>query len=536
MGTDLAELWTPSLEVPQGHVTVELRDERGRVTQREEADNFISVFAIEALKQYQRFAWAQYFPGVRNYDAYGRTCFDLPPFPIQTLCCWNDTSTESPSTEKAMFNGPVIAYASRFPQGSPTGGRGVINITESTSTPSVLTFVFDWLTSNGNGTFQSVGWSNLYTAQSPLYPVGIHPDPFFGAPTLVFNISTPTTYYRGGLWHDGTNWLTLHTTGQSSGTSGMAIYSIDPTTGVGTLVLNLPTTTTDFRYQNGISSPPMAWDLCKIGTDFYIIGYTGSGTRVAKYNSAGVQQWSVDHDGGASEMPGSATGWGHSITSDGTNLYIAFGSISGTGNARVYKLSASTGLVVGSAVIPAILSSAPAQCLTGIAWDGTNLRCITQQGLLFTMDPTTGATVNTDPVVTYTSSRDAETVTSPFAGTGYHTDSHMNMVNLMNFGESTNSGTMAAMANGTANSGFGLSTSVLGLPGQESTFPYGGGMHYRSGKLYCVNGGGAGGSITTPTRLTELTYASLGSRTKLASPVTKDSSKTMKITYTLTFA
>lgn len=534
MGTDLAELWTPSLDVPQGHVIVELRDERGRITQREEADNFISVFSIEVLKQYQRFAWAQYFPGTRNYDAWGRTCFDLPGFPIQTLCCWNDATAENPSTEKAMFNGPIVAYASRFPQGSPTGGRGVINITESIATTSVLTFVFDWLTSNGNGTFQSVGWSNLYTGATPLYPTGIHPDPFFGAPTLTFNITTPTTYYGHGLWHDGTNWLTMHTVGQSSGTSGMAIYSIDPTTGVGTLLLNIPTA--DYRYQNGISSPPEPWDLCKIGTDFYVIGYTGSGTRVSKYNSSGVQQWQVDHTGGASQMPSSATGFGHGITTDGTSLYVAFGSLSGTINHRVYKLSASTGLVVGSAVVPALLSGSTLHCPTDIAWDGTNLRIITANGLLFTMDPTTGATVNTDPVVQYTNGRDIETVTSPFPGSGYHTNSYMNMVNLMNFGDNQNTGTMAAMNNNSANGGFGMSSSALGLPGQESTYRYGGGMVYRGGKLYCLVGNGANGAITTPNRLTELTYASIGSRTKLASPVTKDSSKTMKITYTLTFA
>lgn len=523
----IADLWTPSIEVPHGKIKVELFNERDRCVHREEADNFISTYMVEVLKQYQRHCWGAYFPGVRNVDAYGRNLWNMPNLPFFHLACWNDASAEDAANERSVKGGPIVAAACRFPQGSPSNTRGIANISESVCTPSAMTWVFDWLTSTGNGTFQSVGWMNCTSPGSPpVYPLGLFPDPFFGASPLLLNIATATTYYRGGLWHDGTNWLTLHTTGQVGNSSGYAIYAINPTTGVGTLEVTLPTATGDFRFQTGgTTTPPNAVDLCKIGSDYYVIGHSinstaGLGTQVTKYNSAGVQQWQVLHNGGASEMPDAASGYGRAITTDGTDLFVCHGS-------NIYKLSAATGLVTAT-LSPTILGGAIGTG-AGIAYDGTNLRVVTTGGIVYSVDKTTGALVTTAPLVRLGNVGDSGTATSPFSNTFNTPTASMSPYAAVQV--------TTAQANQQFFAGETLGTLAINYPGSISSLSWGGGLHFLSGKLYTLLADNAATiGTTTPSRIWEVTYSALGSRAKLASPVVKDSSKTMKITYVLTFA
>lgn len=521
----VADLWTPTIEVPRGHVTVELFDERGRCKQKEEGENFVSAYVTQCMKQMQRFAWGQYFPGTKNDDAYGRGIWDFPPMPFNHIACWNDASAEDAANEKNVIGGPIVAFASRFPQGSPDGARGIINFSEAVATGQTsLSWVWDWLTSNGNGTFQSVGWMNCYrAAASNVYPYGVYPDPFYGAVPLTVSIATATTFYRGGLWHDGTNWLTLHTTGQTAGSSGYAIYSVDPTTGIGTLVATLAGT--DFRYQTSTGATPVnAFDLCKIGTDFYVIGTNSGGIcQVVKYNSSGTVQWTVAHNAGASEMPVPSGGAGACITTDGTDLFVGYS------NSTIYKLSASTGLVTATITVSALPTGS---VITGISHDGTNLRIITSLGILCSVNPSTGALVTTDPIVVLDDGvGDGGTATAPFSGSWTGPSGAMNQSALMVFNTTTTSS--SAMDDMAQSANMGLTN--VNAPGDSSgSFPYGGGLHFRSGKVWWMTGNTS--SSANPTRVMECTYTALGSRVKLASPVVKDSSKTMKITYTLTFA
>lgn len=509
----------------RGHATVELFDDvTGRLYQREQGENFLSPFLIETVKQYQRNVFGMYFAGTRTLDSVGRQLWNIPPVPLSHIAAWNDSATESPSTERTMKGGLPVAFASRFPQGSPTGKRGVVSVPESTVSATSQTYVFDWVTSNGNGTFQSVGWCNCDSSGNPL---SIWPDPYYGS-GLAVSISTPTTYYRGGLWHDGTGWLTLHTAGQTSGTSQYAIYRIDETTGVGTLLVTLPSTA--FRWQNGSTTvPPNAFDLCMIGTDYYVIGHnilsTASGvTYVAKFNSAGTQQWLVAHDGGASEMPNGVTGLGWCITSDGTDLYVGYGGAAGTTNGTVYKLSASTGLVTGTISVPAALGT---NAIVGIAWDGTNLRVVNQASRTATID--LSGNLVSPSIVGYYGVADSGTATSPFSGAYLGASSAMNQAGLQQFNNASAGNAMESMMQ---SSGYGI---ALSLPGAVGSVPNGGGCHFKSGKMYIVNGSAALGS-STYTRILEVTNTNLGTRCLLPSPVTKDSSKTMKITYTFTFS
>lgn len=520
----VSDLIIPTIEVPRGRVLVELFNERGRCVQREEGENFISPYAIDVCKVFQRIAWSQYFAGTMTKDAFGRTGWDIPPLPTMHVGCWNDASAEDSANERAVKGGPIIAAASRFPEGSPTGIRGIINTAESVSTLPVMTYVFDWLTSNGNGTFQSVGWINASRPSSgfsPYMPIGCFPDPFTGTAPLAVNIAGGN-FYRGGLWHDGTNWLTLHVQGTTNG-SGFAIYAVDPTTGVGTLVFNI--SSADFSFATSYGTFVQAIDLCKVGTDFYVIGTASAGgTTVAKYNSSGVQQWKVLHDGGVNEMPAVGTGQGWCITSDGTDLFVGFGLQNGLGG-KVYKLSTSTGLVTAT-ITPALTD----RSICGIAYDGTNLR-IDSNGFFWTMDKTTGAHITADPIVCLSANQDSGTATSPFTGTWVAPTPQINNAHSLVFNQNGTGGSMDDM---NRNGDLGLTgMNYPSFPG-SSSYPTAGGMHYRAGKLWWMGGVSNGSAVHT--WITEVVYNGLGSRTKLASPVVKDSSKTMKITYGLTFA
>lgn len=516
-----------SLVEVEGKVTVELFDDlTGRLYRREKADNFASVFLQDTLKQYQRNLFGMYFAGTRTTDSYGRYLWALPPFPLSHLAAWNDSSAEDSANERAIKGDLPVAFASRFPQGSPTGKRGVINISESTASPSSQTYVFDWAGGNGNGTFQSVGWCNCTSSG---YPVSLWMDPYAPAP-LTVNITAPTTYYRGGLWHDGTGWVTLHTTGQTVG-SAYAIYRIDETTGNGTSLCTLPASA--FRYATN-TNPPNATDLCMIGTDYYVVGSLvdnspGNPTHLAKFNSAGTQQWLVVHDGGTNEMPSGQTGNGLCITTDGTDLYVGHAYWSGSGG-KIYKLSASTGLVTATINLPSFIPAASSG-VAGLAWDGTNLRVNSYSGLCNVVIDTSGNLVTPmpSPLPLYYGGGDSGTATSPFSGPYYGTTSHVNQLGYQQYGDTSSSTAMDDMKQ----------IGAMGLPSYGGTLsPPGtslaiGGCHMKSGKMYSIV---SSGGITTPTRIVEVVGTNLGTRSLLGAPVTKDSSKTMKITYTFNFS
>lgn len=156
---------------PSGEVTVELFDERGRCTQREQGPNFISKLAPYHHRSMMRRQWNAYsLNKAAAYSVEGLAEHDFFCMPDSWIACWNDTSAESAATEHQVRTdgNNIIACASIWPFGTAGAIRGQVNISESTWTPGVITRVFDWTTAAGNGTFQSVG----YTAMQPLFTTG----------------------------------------------------------------------------------------------------------------------------------------------------------------------------------------------------------------------------------------------------------------------------------------------------------------------------------------------------------------------------
>lgn len=158
------------LIIPEGRVTVQIRDERGKIRDEETQPNFISkswkLHARALLRtRWQRYGYNPLFGGRLSDTALGNPMWAsqkhvTPRLANGFIAAWNQTSAEDAVNEhKPVIPATgIIAWASRHPYGSATGSRGNVNPVESDMTEDRVRFVFDWLTSQGNGTFQSVGW------------------------------------------------------------------------------------------------------------------------------------------------------------------------------------------------------------------------------------------------------------------------------------------------------------------------------------------------------------------------------------------
>lgn len=510
----IQDLVHTKIDTPRGLVKVELFDERGKLKQREEGENFISILMQKHMKWWQQYLWGTYHPN-HGVDTYGRKASQPSPLPFNSIGAWNYTAAEAPLTERQYMGGPLVAYASRFNQGSPTLQRGVINNSDSVATPNSHTWVWDWLTTTGNGTFQSVGWMNT---GSLLLPAALWPDPFYSTRAPLSLSNTGVGSFRSALYWDGTNYFTMAcmVTPPVSGSSPYSLCSVDPTTGVLTQVF-----TTAINYSTGSAVYPNA--ICKLGTDWIIVGSTtnsGGSTTIRRYDSGGTLQQTVVHDGGASEI--AATVYGLDITTDGTNLYIS------CTNGRVYRLDGTT-LLITATITPALDST---NGICGVAWDGTDLACFNAAGKFWFMD-TSGVTILTKPMCLYLgASADSGTATSPFSGTFVVPGSPMAAAHDLIFWIN---GTNNAMDDLAAGASFGsLSSNGINV---NSGSQGGGAIAFRGTDLYQFSGATfvpyttAGG-----TAIVELTHSALGSRVLLGAPVTKTSAQTMKITYNLLFS
>lgn len=143
---------------PKGHAIVELRDARtGRVVDRQEKTNFLSQIYGMHVRSWQRALF-----GILYNNPAAQTWRAPIFYPNQFVAVWNDATAENSSTEHRVVtdgNG-IIAFAARVPTTiSSATRRGTPNITESVSTDSGESMVYDWPTSAGNGTFQSLGYT-----------------------------------------------------------------------------------------------------------------------------------------------------------------------------------------------------------------------------------------------------------------------------------------------------------------------------------------------------------------------------------------
>lgn len=501
------DLVVPTLALPRGLVTVELADaDTGRIAYRETKENFLSAVTTEFAEWFQRFMWGAYNP-VRTLASTGFDPINPPNyFPAKHLAYWNESAAEDSANERYVTK-PVVGYASRQPLGSPTGKRGVVNITESELTDTYSKWVFDWTTSQGNGTFQSVGWTMISPAAGG-NPIGLWPVP--GIITLTHSGTNGSSGYPGyGLWHESSSFYTMD---WDSGGSQHRLKSFAEAGGAGSLVFNVPTT----AWQSSSGKRPAG--ICRIGTDWYMVGKDSSAgyPRVTKINSSGTQQY-------ATNRTDIAGGHGFTdVTTDGTYLYAA------CSDGKVYRLVASDGSI-SATITPADLASMGP--LGGIAWDGTDLYVHASTWRALVKIDTSGNTLG--PIAGYSSGYEWFTATSPYTGSC-----------LDNVGQNASPAVRANLwsdASGAQNFAGDLITSAGNTAPAATNFDFAVGNVYTGTYYAPLTYKGTdlwAGHTTTNGGVLEaspVTFDNLASRVRLSSPVTKTSSQTLKITYQLDF-
>jgi hypothetical protein len=158
----LAEMSALHVLGVKGRVEIEIIDDRtGRVVDRQESPNYVNTAEWEAsAKAIQKQLWTFGYAGdpttVTVSPTNGLDPRYLPPFRADYLGCWTDTTAED--SADIFATGEIIAWAHRWAQGSPSTRQGVVQPSLCTLAEDAISWVWEWATPNGNGTFQSVGW------------------------------------------------------------------------------------------------------------------------------------------------------------------------------------------------------------------------------------------------------------------------------------------------------------------------------------------------------------------------------------------
>lgn len=477
----------------KGHVTVDLVDAHsGRVMQREEADNFLSLQSLKVAKWWQRAMWGMYNP-IYTADTAGNKPHEMPWFPSTHLAYWNDATAEAPSTEDFVAK-ELVGWASRHPVGSPSGRRGVVNVSESAVTDAAAKWVFDWATSQGNGTFQSVGWTRLQ--ETTQFPVARFPEDD-GVSFINGSAGTGITSGNPIYWDPTANlWYFSEYTNVGG---AYRIASAPAAGGASTAVVTLPTSIVSTHYMMG---------LARIGTDFIIVA--GNPTaKLARMTAAGAVTWNVSTPGGATQLT--------DCTVDGS------GNIWTCDVAGVVRRHSNADGSVTATVNPTIAPT----LLTGIAYDpaDSNFWLIgTVSGINKQMWKIDNSGNTVGPLFSLYDSASAITSSAPYVGAYYVPGSGARDPYNVKWG----------IGSGSSISGLDFgpgvtrgSASVLGVSGyyplaMKDSFPW------VAGRISFT--------IFGADRATPVRGGTLGTRSKLTSAVTKTSSQTLKVTYQFNFS
>lgn len=466
-----------SADAVRGIVTVQLRDaDTGRVVFEETGENFLSLQSLEVAKWFQRMMWGWLNP-VQTTNADGSLPKEMPWFPADHLAYWNDSTAEDAATETTVMK-EVVGWASRWPVGSPSGKRGVVNITESELTDASSKWVFDWVTSQGNGTFQSVGWCKL--DQVNAFPMAQFPDV-----DRITVTHSPTANHYSSLWWDSgaSEWNLTHYDGSSP-----KVVSRDHTSGVSSVEATLA----DWGTFNTTAA---VRGIAKIGTDYIACGGLSTTGVLRRHDSAGTTSWTQSLSGY----------FLNDLTYDGTKIWTA-GS---DGSMRRHDAS-------DGAVDLTITPWGSPSGLTGIAYDSDDSNFWiagnwNNRSAVVKVDNAGGFV---GPVLGWTTSSQTETATSPWTGNN----------NARAGNSAYRSGYSFQLSDNSSNPSLAET-----LPGSTVTWGRGA-LALKAGELFTGASANTSGS-----QITKVPMNSLGSRVRLSSAVTKTSSQSLKITYQFDF-
>jgi hypothetical protein len=494
-GLVIAESMEDVTREARGHWLVELFDERGRMVDRATADNFISNAMKDHAKWMARYPYRASFVGVDTDPQ--------PVYPWYRIMLTDSSKAESSGTE-TLVPGKTVAWANRTTYAGNAPLRGTANTAESLITPTTCKWVFDWPSSGGIGTFQSLCWAFDGVTRSGMTPIlrteggpdafawwGEAQLPAYGYGSTLINgfATTPASIIHeestGTIWRitrgalQAQKWTTVLTQPY------VAVYD----DGLSLATANPSLTgafANDFTVANNVND----------------LGYPGSGGALwgTQFASPYALQRFNFPAGGAVQQTITKP-WSDAepglVAFDGTNLYCcrngsgmtAPSSINGldpSGPVTVYKVRASDGVTLGSWTHP--------RRIFALNWDPTNNRLLVFD--CYGYGRSNASTISTQ-------------VGTVARAVAYDATGNLDWQATVIYPYAWNTATTFQLTD----------ASILG---------YGGDIVVAAS---WTNYGGSTGQA-----LMRYKPTNLGARALLGSPLTKSSLQTMKVTYTITYS
>jgi hypothetical protein len=179
----------------KGHVAVDVMED-GRIVDHAEHDNYVSPFVYDALRKYVNAHFMMLHDGTNLY--YQGSSFDH--YALNSAFILTDYA-EPANTRERVIHGTPLSYG-YHQYVSNNANECSFNQDESYRKANSLRFVFDFSTSQGNGTFQSI-YSGPST-YNPDYRAGYQ---LFAG----YNVRWPVTYCDGKIYTPDTDMLIAFT-------------------------------------------------------------------------------------------------------------------------------------------------------------------------------------------------------------------------------------------------------------------------------------------------------------------------------------
>lgn len=168
----------------KGHVAVDVMED-GRIVDHAEHDNYVSPFVYDALRKYTNAQFMMLHDGTNLY----RTGSDFPQYALNSAFILTDYAGPVDTRERVVHGTPLSYGYHQYV--SNNANECSFNQDESYRKANSLRFVFDFSTSQGNGTFQSI-YSGPST-NNPAYKAGYKL-------LTDYNVRWPVTYCDGKIY------------------------------------------------------------------------------------------------------------------------------------------------------------------------------------------------------------------------------------------------------------------------------------------------------------------------------------------------
>lgn len=179
----------------KGHVAVDVMED-GRIVDHAEHDNYVSPFVYDALRKFVNAYFMMLHDGTNLY----RQGSDFSQYALNSAFILTDYAGPVNTRERVIHGTPLSYGYHQYVSNNVY--ECSFNQDESYRKANSLRFVFDFSTSQGNGTFQSI-YSGPST-DNPNYKAGYRL-------LTDYNVRWPVTYCDGKIYTPGANSLTVFT-------------------------------------------------------------------------------------------------------------------------------------------------------------------------------------------------------------------------------------------------------------------------------------------------------------------------------------